>query len=529
MKAATRRSIPAEVSEVLGMAHGKGVRLWSDSGQLRYRAPKGALSRDDIIKLSVHSRDIVNLLEESAGGADVLELLLQSRPDGERAPVTLSQLAHWRFHQLGEHPSIRQIASATRLRGSLSLEAMQTSVAETIRRHDALRTRVMVSDGAPVQVIERNGNYDLCVENISGVPEELRASEIGRHIEELILEPVDVASDPLFGIRLLRLSDDEHVLITVMAHIISDASSGAIFLRDLLMGYRQAASAQSLRLPVIGTQFSQYAAWQAKAYPSWLDKQGAQWIQHVSSAIPTQFPDDAPVVAEGRAGWGTVPLRIDAELKRELREWCRLRRTTVPMAVFTAYAIVVMRWCNTSDYVFPYQSDGRVRPEIENTIGLFAAVLYLRITLRPSDRLIEVLSQVTQEYCRAYEHSDFSYALANQEPRPRFTLNAAFNWVPASDAGDSAARTVHSGIVDSPVPFVHPMSRNRHPRLKNLPGKHDPAVLLQDCEDRIVGDIYFPLSRFSLDTMRSFGSDFLGTLRELISHPEARASGMSRS
>ena len=73
-----------------------------------------------------------------------------------RAPLAFSQLAHWHLYRLAERPAIRQIASATRLRGRLDLEALQESIRVIVRRHDALRMRVVDLEGAPIQELDES-------------------------------------------------------------------------------------------------------------------------------------------------------------------------------------------------------------------------------------------------------------------------------------------------------------------------------------------------------------------------------------
>jgi non-ribosomal peptide synthetase component F len=185
------------------------------------------------------------------------------------------------------------------------------------------------------------------------------------------------------------------------------------------------------------------------------------------------------------------------------------------MSVFTAYVGLVLRWCNASEGVIQYVTDGRVSPKIENTIGFFASVLYLRIELLEDASFVNLMNLVTDEYCKAYEHADFSYMEA-QVPPPEFARNSCFNWVPQgakielSDSGGS-----EGAITCSPLTFAHPM-------LKNLERDNEPVILLFDTDDEIVGDVCFPLNRFSIDTMERFGRNLLVFIRALLRQPDDR-------
>jgi hypothetical protein len=499
------------VADVLRSVRKKGVRLWSENGQLYYKAPKGALTQDEFDKLRVSKSQLVALLEIGAGG-ETSEPRLQPRPRLNRVPLAFSQLAYWHLYQLSERRAVRHIASATRLRGRLNFDALKESVAEIVRRHDALRTRIVVLDGVPMQEISESDDCELKLNDLTELSESFREAEVKRIIEQLILEPIDVAVGPLFGMRLLRLQDDDHVLIVVMGHMISDESSISILLRDLFTAYMQALKGRAFSLPAIPVQFADFAVWQRIVQTSWIERHLRYWTW-LSESRWLKFPEDQRLQTESRPGWGTVRLQIGSDLKAELREWCRLRQTTLVMSVFTAYVGLVLRWCGVSEAMIRYVTDGRVSPKIENTIGFFASVLYARVALYEGDSFVDLINRVTEAYCQANEHADFSY-MAAQVPRPDFTRSTAFNWVPQGSKIDlSDLDGTEYTMKCSPVRFAHPMARNLE-----LDG--EPSVLLFDADDEIVGDVYFPLNRFSMDTMERFGRNFLVFIRAMLRQPE---------
>lgn len=507
------------IADILGSVRKKGVRLWSENGQLHYRAPKGAFTQEEIECLRASRGQIVALLER-AKCAETVEPRLEPRPRLDRAPLAFSQLARWNLYQLHERRSTRRVASAMRLHGRLSIDALRQSVAEVVRRHDALRTRIVLCDGIPTQETAESGDCELEVDDLTALSESFREVEVNRLIEQFILEPIDVAVGPLFGVRLLKLRDEEHVLIVAMEHMISDGFSLDILARDLFAAYMQALRGRAFSLPAIPIQFPEYAVWQRNAQKSWIEKHGAYWHERLAGWQRLRFPEDRSSPTETNLGWGMVPLRIGRDLKAELREWCRLRRTTVVMSVFAAYVGLVLRWCNVPEAVFQYQSDGRFSSKIENTIGYFAAVLYLRMQLLEDDSFVDLVNRATDEYCKAYEHADFSY-MAAQVPRPEFTRNTGFNWRPQGlfkiDLSDLDAS--EDAMTCSPVRFASPS-------IRNLEADSEPSIVLSDADDEIVGDVYFPLNRFSVETMERFGRNFLMFIRALLRQPEERVKGI---
>lgn len=502
----------------------KGVNFWLKDGQLHYRAPKGALTREDVESIKASSRDIAEWLsssEQTVAGTP----RLARRAVFDHAPLSFSQLAHWEFFKLAERPAIRQIVSATRLRGALDVDVLQTCLCEMTRRHEALRTRIFMHDGAPVQKIDSCVDVDRELHDLSHFSEECRESEICRQVDDLILAPIDVAVGPLFGTRLLRLDAEEHVLILVMEHTISDAVSANILLRELLTAYSQLANGQPLQLPELSIQFADYAAWQRETYQTWLEARNRRDGPYAQRYRRMRFPTDEVLHSTEQWGWGHVPVTIDSGLKAELSAACPRLRTTLPMSVFTAYVATILRWCDTNEASIRYVSDGRVHPQTQNAIGYFASELYLQMSISANDTLRDLLSRCMKEYCSAYEQCDFSYALANA--RPECTRNPSFNWVPKVSEPPSAGARETLRIVPSAIHFTHPMLRNRHPLLSNVRHDKEPALLLYDREDDIVGDLYFPSHRFSTETMQRFAASFSQCLRQLARNSNASVSSLA--
>lgn len=502
---------PASLADVLVSMRQHGVRLWLEDGHLRYEAPKGSLTQEAMDRLRASRTDIVALLKRT-------ELQSASAPTASfprltAAPLTYSQLAHWHLYRLHERLSVRHIASATRVRGRLDLDALKNSISAVMHRHDALRTRINIREGVPTQRILVSEECELKFEDLTNVPRGACEREVVQRLEEHILEPVDLIKGPLFAIRLLKLGDDEHVLIFGLEHMIADAYSRGILLRDLFTAYKQRLGCKDAILPPVAIQFSDYAAWQSETGRIWLAEHGAYWSEHLRGCGRVRFPEDRH--AASGIGWATVPVQIGWRLKQELCEWARLRRTTLVMTVLTAYVALVLRWCKVSEVVIRYLTDGRSNPAFANVIGYFASSLYLRLQIDSESTFVDLISEITKEYCAAYEHADSSY-LEAQVPRPEFAHNSAFNWVPQATATDSyLSNSADEAIACTPIRFAHPI-------VEHLDWDFEPMIVLFDTEDGIEGGVHFPRSRFSIEFMERFSRNFLAFIQALIERPEGR-------
>lgn len=494
------------MADVLAQLRGKGVQLWLENGRLRYRAPRGALTSEDVETLRAGSGEIVALLEGGGAAAAV------------RAPLAYSQLAHWRLHRLDERPAIRQIASATRMLGRLDLGALGEAMAALARRHHALRTRLLTLEGEPMQEVLPPRPGQLPLIDLSAAPDGVRDAQVQGAFEELIMEPIDVASGPLFGARVLRLAPAEHVLLTAMEHSVSDAYSRGVLLRELLTAYEHKLRGQACALAPIGMQFWEYAQRQRALAAQWVEAHGEYWRRICGRHAGMQFPED-PTAPREAPGQGVAPVRIGKELRARLGEWSRARGVTLPLAAFTAYACLVLRWCNASSALIRYMIDGRSCPELEHTIGYFASSLYVCVDPGRDATLLDLMAHVSAEYVRAYQHADDSW-MAAQLPRPPFTLNTGFNWVPHAP---EPRMGMAQGRSFAPIERLEcAQLRFAHPMLKTHQFDSEPSLLLYDDGAEVAGDVYYPTRRFHAATMQRFACNFLEILRALLERPTVR-------
>lgn len=500
--------------DILGAFRKRGVTFWLTEGQLHYKAPKGVLTQPQIDQLRAYKSRIVRLLSTEAGcSKDPLKLT--ARAQFETAPASFSQLAHWNLYRLMQRPAIRQIASAHRLTGALDQKALHDSVATLIRRHDALRTRVVNLNGSLTQKISRSEPLELEQNDLTRIAETVREEEVTRLIEEFIMRPIDVSAGALFGVSLIKLHERDHVLVLALEHMISDGFSLNVLLRELFAAYEQTLKGQAIRLPELPIQFPDYALWQKNSLPAWLERHGAYWAERLRGFRRLEWPWPERPTSTNRPGWGMAPVHIGKPLKAELRRWCSSTQTSLVMCAFAAYAATVLRLCNLRESIFQFVSDGRSQPELHHAIGYFASGLYLRVQLEEEEPFAELVNRVTQEYCAAYEHADSSY-FAARTPRPEVAHTPGFNWIPqefdSQDKSDAA-------LSWRPQEFVHPMA-------KAMNVDCEPSISLFDTEnDGATGAIWFPRARFFEANMQLLGRSFLACLERLARSPLEKSHG----
>lgn len=494
-----------DISNLLSGFRTRGVSIWCEGGRLRYRAPQGLLTPEDIGRLAANRAGLIRLLEfEAVGSKD------EWSANARLSPLTHSQRVHWNAYRLIQRHGVRQIASALRIRGRLVLDALQAAVNDVIHRHDSLRTQIALLDGIPMQRTQKEGFCGLDIDDLAGVSGSSNEEIALQQVDEYLLRPVDVGTDALVGMRLLRIGVDDHILVTAMEHSISDAASLGIFLRDLFAFYRQnTKTAIRDELPSVGIQFPDYAVWQQGTHAAWLEKHSSYWNTRLMTWRRLHFPDDLAGTND-LSGWSSVSLVIDAQLRSSLSRLARQQQTTLVITVFSAFAALVLRWCNVREAVFPFQIDGRDTPGLEDSIGYFSSTLYVHVEFLPEDRFVDLLRRVMSGYCTAYEHRDADYAESRLSP-PTYTHNSAFNWIPRGpDDGTQLASL--DGMECSALRFQHPM-------LKTFELDWEPTVLMFDDGYEVRGEVSFAAKRFSEEYMQRFAQSLITLLRAVLAEP----------
>ncbi len=235
-------------------------------------------------------------------------------------PLSFAQQRLWFLDQLEAGSPFYNIPIALRLAGKLDTTALERSLNEIVKRHEALRTTFSTVQGQPVQVICPELAMPLPIIDMQGVSASEREEKEQQWLTEEAQRPFDLACGPLFRATLLRLSEEEHTLALTMHHIISDAWSFGVLLGELEALYEAFTTGKPSSLPGLPIQYADYATWQRR----WLQGEVLQaqldyWKAQLAGAPPLELPTDRPRPPVQAYRGATQPLLIPAHLANELK------------------------------------------------------------------------------------------------------------------------------------------------------------------------------------------------------------------
>ncbi len=217
--------------------------------------------------------------------------LSQVQP-AEVYPLSFAQQRLWFLDRLEPGNSAYNISLAVNLKGQLDISLLEQSLNEIIRRHETLRTTFTTVNGQPVQIIASSLKLSLSVINI-----ELQSNvAVQKLLTQQSQRPFDLMHGPLLRAKILRLAQQEHILLLEMHHIISDGWSTEVFLQEIALLYQAFLTRSASPLAEISIQYKDFAHWQRQ----WLEGEVLQtqlsyWKQQLEG-IPAalKLPTDRP-------------------------------------------------------------------------------------------------------------------------------------------------------------------------------------------------------------------------------------------
>lgn len=346
----------------------------------------------------------------------------QVRPD--RIPLSSAQRRLWFIDRLEGASLEYNMPHPLRLRGRLNRHALQKAIDAIVERHESLRTRFEEVDGEPVQVIEPKLKIEIPLEDLSGLDSPYRQELAAKAIRQEWEQPFDLQLGPVLRMKLLKLADDDHILLRTMHHIVSDAWSQGIFNREFMLLYE--AFCQNLENPLrpLPLQYADFTLWQLQCLE---DQQSMQYWKAQLSGIPEwlELPADRPRPEIPALHSGVCNPSLTAEHTLRLKRLSQKNQATLYMTLLAAFAVLLARYSGQDDIVVGTPIANRQDPQLEELIGIFANSLVMRLRVAPQMTFNGFLKEVRNTALEAYEHQDVPFERLVEELSPRRALNIA--------------------------------------------------------------------------------------------------------
>ena len=368
-------------------------------------------------------------------------------------PLSWSEERMWFLHQLDERGAAYNVSNAFRITGPLDLEILADAANALVERHENLRTAFRSVEGRPLREVLARARLELEVIDLRAGSEVDRPQEIQRLATEQAQRPFALSRPPLLRMALLRAGDENHVLVLVMHHIVSDGWSVGIFMQELCSVYDDLSQGRPPSLPPLPVQCADFACWQREWFQrSALGEDLAYWTGRLAGAplileVPTDRPRPARQTSRGAREGLEVPEALDAALDALGRR----EGLTAFMIFFTAFHIVLHRLTGREDILVGTPIANRHWLAAERLIGSLVNTLVLRTDLSGNPTLRELLRRVREAALEAYSHQDLPFEQlveALQPPRdlsrsPVFQVMFSHQQVPVEVSSPAGLEVRH--------------------------------------------------------------------------------------
>lgn len=447
-----------------------------------------------------------------------LEEVIPRRSSTTPAPLSFAQQRLWFLNQLDpDNPSYNEHGEM-QLIGSLDVAALERSLNEIVRRHDALRTTFEVIEGQPLQVISPRLTFTLPVVNLCQLPEPEQKQEIQRLATEQSQQPFDLVRGSLLRWMLLQLGQQEYVLLFTVHHIVFDGWSIGVLFREIATLYEAFSTGKPSPLPELPIQYADFAAWQRQwLQGEVLDAQLAYWKQQLKNLPTLQFPTDRPRPAvqtfRGARRYFVLPKVLSENLKLLSQQ----ENVTLFMTLLATFKILLHYYTKQDDIVIGTDVANRNRVEIEGLIGFFVNQLVLRTDLSGNPTFRELLGRVRDVTVGAYAPQDLPFEKLVEVLNPERTLNR------------QPLFQVKFVLQNTPVPPLELSNLTVRALDDATPGRarFDLFLVMEDTERGLKGLLDCDTELFDASRIARILRHFETLLTIVVTHPESRLHSLA--
>jgi hypothetical protein len=392
----------------------------------------------------------------------------------------------------------------------LDTVALIKSLLALVQRHESLRTTFELERDSPVQVVHSSSLIDIQVIDLQNISETFQSSEILVLVNTTIQHPFNLSSGPLFRGRLLRVSEQDHVLLITMHHIVSDVWSLGIIVKELALFYEAFTYRKPAPLQPLTLQYPDYAVWQRQYLrDEVLKKLLAYWDERLRGVRPLELPTDRPGLLGASYRGTSYHFELPVSLSQTLLRLSREEGTTLFIALLAAFQTLLYRYTGQTDIVVGTDIANRTSIETEALIGFFVNVLVLRADFTGTPGFRKVLRQIHHSVLDAYAHQEVPFDvlvdhLQLERKRGQTPLvNVLF-----------VMQNVSMPTIELPGLSLAPVQS------EITTSKFDLAVFMQEGPAGLQGSVVYSIDLFDEQTIISMLRRFEVLLQSIVTNPD---------
>ncbi|WP_372724307.1 amino acid adenylation domain-containing protein, partial [Immundisolibacter sp.] len=431
-------------------------------------------------------------------------------------PLSFAQQRLWFLDQMVVGNAAYNIPFAVRVTGDVDLTLLEQAVLQVMQRHEVLRTRVVTQAGEAFQVIDPPPQKLLTLVDLSHLSASEQEREVQARASAEAVRPFRLAAECLLRLTVLRLGEQQHVLLATLHHIISDGWSNLILMGEIAEIYAALNERRAPSLPELPVQYADYAQWQR----AWLqgevwEEQVGYWRRQLDGVPALELPLDRPRPAVQSFEGAVEQFSFDPQLWAEIKTLSRRQGVTLYTLLLAAFQVLLFRYSGQRDFAVGSPVAGRKLPQLEPLIGFFVNTLALRTQIEGEPSFQEFLIQVRDTVTGAFDHAELSFEALLEELKlardlsltPVFQVAFTFQQQMAAQLGFKAG-----SLSFEEVGFAAQAA------------KFDLTLAMVDTGDGLSGGFEYRRDLFDAETIRAMGEHLETLLQAIVADPNQSIS-----
>jgi amino acid adenylation domain-containing protein len=490
----------------------QGVELWVHEDRLRYRGSQDLLTPEVIAQLKERKEEVMALQRERA---------LHSR----LFPVSYGQSALWFLSELAPTSFAYHVGFAAQIYSHVNVPALQRALQKMSERHAGLRTTFRKRNGIPVQEIHSN--------LLPGFEVIYLAPTDGATLRTKVIEahkcPFDLERGPLLRVRLFTYTPEHHVLLLTVHHLVCDAWSLWLLLKELGDAYRAESEGATAALQPLAADYTDFVRWQRELIDN---EEGERlwtyWEKQFGGEVPVlNLPTDRPRPPVQTFNGGSVSFRLDPRVTSRLRAFAAAEGTTLYMTLLATFAVLLHRYTGQEEVLLGSPTSGRTERQFADVLGDFINTVVVRSSVAGDPGFRAYLDRFSKVALEAIAHERFPFSLLaerlriGRDPSRSYLFQVLFNYLKPQKFQDVIELSVSGKTGDlvewgglSLGPFALPQQE----------GQVDLALEMIEGKTSLLGMLKYNVDLFDSATIERMAVHFGTLLEGIVAEPGRRLS-----
>ena len=427
-------------------------------------------------------------------------------------PLSLSQQRLWMVDRLHGPSAAYNMAASLTLDGPLEMPALRATFNALLARHEVLRSSYQDIDGEPITLIAEQLELDVTLRDLSALDDAQRQQVAEQESLDNLRLPFDLRQAPLIRARVLKLGEQQHLLLLALHHMVADGWSVGVLVNEFSQLYANLREGRQAPLPALPVQYADYAAWQRQCLQgAALEREVDFWQGQLHDAPQVlALPSDWPRPAQADARGAARALEIPAPLLARLEALALAEGVSLYMLLLASFELLLHAVTGADDLLLGTDVAGREEANLEGLIGFFVNVLPLRSRRLAGESLRAFLGRTRDTCLQALEHQALPFdriveALQVPRERSRNPLVQALFVLQNTPEGDFS------------IPGLEVRMRPAAERTS----KFDMALFLERHGEVMRGDWVYARALFKGERIDALIDAWLNLLQQVVDQPHA--------